>query len=137
MWKKFHVFKDWQQEVIDFYRRRGYVELPMGFRRSGYLTINEIINTPIQGTAFHCLLWSYIQISKLLRERGLRSRIRFQVHDSLIINLYPEESEEVRALVRGVMCSRIRKELDFIIVPLDIEEEITPVNGSWYEKKAI
>jgi len=67
-WKKYHVTREWRDSVISFYRRKGYVELLDGFRRGGYLRNNEIGNTPIQGLAFHCLLWSMIELKKIRKQ---------------------------------------------------------------------
>ena len=136
-WDRFRVFKEWQEYIVDFYRRKGYVEMFFGHRRTGYLTRNMVINTPIQGTAFHCLLWSFIRLNKIRKEEGWRTSLIGQIHDSIVFDLDPDEQEYVLDTTKRVMCEDIRKENPWIIVPLDIEVELTPIDGSWYEKEAI
>jgi len=136
-WSRFKVFREWQEEVVEKYLKTGYVEMPFGFRRGGYLRRNIIINTPIQGTAFHCLLWSYIKINKIRKEEGWRTKILGEIHDEILFDLSPDEEEHVIGVVKKVMCEDIRKEFDWIIVPLDIDIELTGVDQSWYYKKEI
>jgi len=38
-------------------------------------------------------------------------------------------------LSHHVMVDELKDEWDWINVPIDIEAEVTPVNGNWYEKK--
>lgn len=137
-WNKYHVTKQWQTELLRFYDKHLYVEMPFGFRRGGLLSRNKIINTPVQGTAFHCLLWSLIELVENKISRGLRgfdSSIRFQIHDSLIMDVEPSEEEEANKIVRRVMCNDVREANPFIIVPLDIDIKKSKVGGSWYMKK--
>lgn len=132
-WEKFPGVREWQNRSIDFYQRHGYVESFFGYRRGGLLTPNMIINTPIQATAFHCLLWAYIKLNYYAK-RHLRSRPIFQIHDEIVWNLRPDEEKEVIKKMRYIMERKIRAEYDFLIVPLVAEIEITDIDGSWYTK---
>jgi hypothetical protein len=51
-WDEFRGVKEWQQGLLQSYERKGYVETLDGRRRRGPMTLNQIINHPIQGTAF-------------------------------------------------------------------------------------
>ena len=133
-WKKYRVTKTWQTNILKFYEKNLYVEMPFGFRRGGLLSRNKIINTPIQGTAFHCLLWSLIRLVKY-ELKPFRSKIIGQIHDSLIMDMYPPEEKEVNKIVKRVMCEDVREANKFITVPLDIDIKRSEVNGSWYMKK--
>jgi len=132
-WNTFPGVREWQNEGIAFYQQHGYVETMFGHRRGGLLTPNKIINTPIQATAFHCLLWSYIKLNDIAKRR-YRSRPIFQIHDEIVWNLYPDEEKEVIRKMRYIMERKIRSEYDFLIVPLECEVEITDVDQSWYTK---
>jgi len=134
-WERFKVFKQWQEDVVEFYKRKGCVEMFFGFRRSGYLSRNQIINTPIQGTAFHCLLWSLITLDEIRRKEGWRTSFMGQIHDSIVIDMDPLEQDYVLEVIHRVMCEDIRKEHPWIIVPLEIEVELAPIDRSWYEKR--
>lgn len=65
------------------------------------------------------------------------SRIIGQIHDSLVMDVCPEELNTVVSMLHRIMTSDIRKVWDWIIVPLDIEIEASPMNESWYKKKPI
>jgi len=133
-WTKYKVTKQWVEEVEQFYLRHGYVELKTGFRRGGYLRRNQITNTPVQGSAFHCLLWSLIELNKDLKKKNLKTKIIGQIHDSIVLDVVPNEAQEIAILAREIMTVRLREAWDWIIVPLDIEIEMTPVDGAWLEK---
>lgn len=132
-WNTFPGVREWQNEGIAFYQQHGYVETMFGYRRGGLLTPNMIINTPIQATAFHCLLWSYIKLNAIAK-RQYRSRPIFQIHDEIVWNLYPDEEKEVIKKMRYIMERKIRSAYDFLIVPLECEVEITDIDQSWYTK---
>jgi len=134
-WRRFPVFREWQERQEDFYTRRGYIETFFGHRRGGYMTKNEIINTPIQATAFHCLLWSLIRANELRKEEGWKSKIPGQIHDSMVWFFWPEEFEYVDAAVDRIMTEDIRDEFSWLIVPLTVETELVPVGKSWFDKK--
>ena len=133
-WKKFHVFKEWQEEWYKSYEKTGLVEFLTGFRCKGYMGRNELVNYPFQGTAFHCLLWSVIQINAELRYRKMRSKVIAQIHDCAVIDCDPDELKEVKELCTEISTLRIREEYPWIIVPLEIEWEETEIDQSWYSK---
>lgn len=136
-WKEFHVFRTWQEEVENIYLKNGYVDMLFGFRRTGLLAKNKIVNTPIQGTAFHCLLWSLIQICKKAKEEEWKSKVVGQIHDSIIVDLVPEEEEYILKVMEEIMCVKIREEHPFICVPLEVEAEVTKIDGNWNEKEVV
>lgn len=136
-WNRFRKTKQWQEKVIKDYTRKGYVTTYFGHRRSGYLSMNEVINTPIQATAFHCLLWSCNSCDDIAREENWDSELLSQVHDSMKFNAHPPEQEMVVETVKQVAEKDIRKEFDWIIVPLIMEFEFTPINGNWYTKEEV
>lgn len=130
-WKKFKVFKKWQEETIAFYQKNGFIENKFGFRRRGFLGRNEIINTNIQGSAFQCLLWSLIEVSKEMKKRKLISRNVGQIHDSLITFIHPDELDEVTHIIKYVMEDKLRETFPWVITPMDAEFEITEPGGNW------
>ena len=98
---------------------------------------NEAINRAIQGTAFHWLLWCLIELNKEIKKQKMKSLIIFQIHDSILIDAVPEEIDDIIEMAKEIMRERIRKHWDWIIVPLDIEVEVTPIDGNWFQKKEI
>ncbi len=136
-WKKFKVTKQWQEKVIEKYAEKGYFEMFTGFREEGYLSRNDLINWRVQGVAFHCLLWSIIQIDKHLAENGFRTKIVGQIHDSCIFDNDPEEQKDVIDITEYYATKAIKEAFPFLIVPLQLEWEATEVDKPWYTKRGI
>jgi len=134
-WDKYSGFAEWKEKAIVEYRRKGYVDMPFGFRRIGLLYPKEIVNTPIQGTAFHCLLWSLIRLNEERKQEGWKSKLIMQIHDEMIWDMVPEESEHIKERIVQVSTVEIRKENDWIIVPLEVDFEEGGINESWYNVK--
>jgi DNA polymerase I-like protein with 3'-5' exonuclease and polymerase domains len=62
-----------------------------------------------------------------------------QIHDSLIMGIHPDEKDYVLTTVEEIMTERIKTVAPWIIVPLIVEAELSPIGGSWnslvpYEK---
>lgn len=136
-WDKYKGVKKWQDQVIKKYQTLGYVESFFGHRRTGYLSPNDIVNSPIQGTAFHCLLWTLKEAMKRIPEHGFKSRINNQIHDSLNSRVYVEEQTPYIQMIQQIAEVEIRKEFSWLIVPLILEIEMTPIGGSWYQKEEV
>lgn len=134
---KFSKHARYMKNTMSKYQREGYVELYTGFRCSGEMTKNMVLNYPIQGSAFHCLLWSFIELDRLMVKEGWRTRLVGQIHDSIILDAHPDELDYVLKTVRRVTCEDLLRAWPWIIVPLDIEAEICEVDESWYHKKEI
>lgn len=134
---RFKVYTEWKLEHLAEYHKNGYFDTLTGFRCSGVMKKNVALNLPIQGPAFHCLLWSLNRLTKIRAEEGWESNFVGQIHDSMIVDLVPEEREHVLKTVKRVSCIDIRKEWDWIIVPFDIDAEITPIDKPWFYKKEI
>jgi uracil-DNA glycosylase family 4 len=136
-WDKYKVTKKWQDKILADYLKKGYVTTYFGHRRYGYLTPNVVCNTPIQGTAAHCLLWSCNKIDRISIDESWETEMIGQVHDSMINDMYPPEQEMVVETIKQVAEKDIVDTYDWIIVPLTMEFEFTPINKSWYEKTKV
>ena len=97
---------------------------------------NEVLNIPIQGSAFHCLLWSFIEIDRISREEEWDSRLFGEIHDEMLIDTHPEELEHVKGTVERVTTVELPKAFPWIIVPLKVEIEEHPVDGCWAKKES-
>lgn len=133
--ERFAVYNSWKKLVWKQFQKRGYIKTKLGFYYGGNLTEKEVTNYPIQGTAFHCLLWSLIQLNRWIMKKGFASKLIGQIHDSIVIDLVPHEKSIIKEKIRSIMCDEIREKWDWMITPLDIEAEITEIDGSWYQKK--
>ena len=91
-WYMFSGVKDWQKWLVDFYNENGYVEnLLQSRRRRAPLSYNQIINTPIQGTASDIVVDAMNRLSELSEETE-REELHpiMNVHDDLTFDI-PEE----------------------------------------------
>lgn len=135
--ERYVAYTKWKQAWVKSYYKKGYLETLTGFVCRGVLGRNHIINYPIQGTAFHCLLLSFILLDREFEKRNLKSKLLGQIHDAILIDLFPPEKEIVFPLIRKVMCEDVRNHWDWINVPLDIEADMADIDGSWDTVKAV
>lgn len=131
---RFKGYGKWRRDWYRAYLDKGYFDLLSGFRVYGSFPRNSVTNYPIQGSAFHCLLWSLIQVNKALRRHKMKSMIVGQIHDSLISDVRVDELKSFLAIVDEVITVKLREHFKWLIIPLEIEYEITPSIGSWYDK---
>lgn len=123
-------------ETLSFAKVNGYVQTLKGRRR--YLPdINNknrtvrmfaervAINAPIQGSAADMIKIAMIRVDKELHTRGLLSRLLLQVHDELVFEVAPEETDEVRELVTECMVNALD-----LRVPIVVE---TGIGSNWLE----
>jgi len=138
-WKRrFKVYDRWRQQWYDAYKGQGWFQTKSGFVVQGYMKRNEVINSPVQGTAFHLLLWSLKElVLKELRKHKMRTYIIGQIHDSIVADVPEEEFEDFLVLANNVMTQQVRKWAPWLTVPLEVEAEASPVNGNWAEKEAV
>jgi len=132
---RFREYGAWKLKWHAKYQRDGYFNTLTGFKCQGVMGKNEVINYPVQGSAFHCLLWSFITINKIAAEENWDSRIVNQIHDAVIIDTHPDELEHVARTVVEVTCKKLAEHWDWIIVPLTVDADICDVDAPWSEKK--
>jgi len=113
--------------------RNGYIDLQTGFRCYAPISYMQSSNLPIQGVAFHCLLWTLIRIEPLIAALGGRSKIIGQIHDAIVMDVHPDDESAIDAIVKEWGTEKIREEWEWIIVPLQIEKERSAVDGNWAE----
>jgi len=132
---RFPVYRKWKERQWIKYQRLGYTESLTGFIFQGVMGKNDVINYPIQGAAFHCLLWSLIQVDQYLSNKN--TAIIGQIHDSGVFDVHPDEFEEVTRTIKQTTCYDLSKAWDWIIVPMEIEIEAAQIDESWAEIKSI
>ncbi|MCS7082181.1 MAG: DNA polymerase I [Bacteroidota bacterium] len=112
--RQFPRVNQYIQQTLEKARQLGYVETLLGRRRyvPGIYDRNPnvrsaaermAINMPIQGTAADMIKLAMVDLHRLFRERGYRTRMILQVHDELLFEVPEEELEPVRELVRQTM----------------------------------
>ncbi len=119
-------------------RQRGYTETLMGRRRpipelssSNYRIRQagerQAMNAGIQGLAADIFKVALVALDHRLETRGLRSRLVLQVHDEVILEVPPDEHDEIARLVVETMAGACE-----LSVPLEVN---LSVGTSWAEAK--
>ncbi len=134
---RYFDYTKWKDKWWADYQRNGFIQMKTGFTCSGVMGHNDCINYPIQGAAFHCLLWALIEIDRIAQKERWRSRLIGQIHDDLIFDIYPPELKTVSRIAQSVMCEDLPKAWNWINVPLEVDTEICEVDASWAEKKKL
>jgi DNA polymerase I-like protein with 3'-5' exonuclease and polymerase domains len=135
----FPVYSKWRDRWFSDYERSGGFRQLTGFIESGLMDRNQVINHPVQGAAFHVLLWTLIQTNSLLHDpvNPWEAMIVAQIHDSMLTDHPPEEGSELVRAVREIATVRVREKWDWICVPLIIEVEQSEIDGNWYEMEEV
>ena len=130
--------KDYMQKLIDDAYLKGYSITLMNRRRN----IEELkntnhniksmgermaLNTPIQGTSADILKKAMIEIDNIFTKENIKSKMLLQVHDELIFNVYNDEIDKVKEIVKDTM-ENIYK----LSVPLKVSIN---TGNNWYEAK--
>lgn len=131
--KRFPTYAKWKVDFYQEYLRRGYFEMLTGFVCTGHHVRNDVVNYPIQGSAFHYLLMSLILIQKALEKYNMETLLVGQIHDSMLSDTPESELQDFLELSTEIMVERIPKMWRWINVPMDIEVEVA--DESWYNKK--
>ncbi|MEL7597494.1 MAG: DNA polymerase I, partial [Clostridiaceae bacterium] len=136
--ERYPKVKEFINNIISKAEKDGFVTTIMNRRRfiSEVQSKNKIIralgerlamNTPIQGSAADIIKLAMVNVYKELKKRNLKTTLILQVHDELILNVYEDEFDEVKRIVKDNMENVIE-----LSVPLDVD-----INHgmTWYEAK--
>lgn len=90
-----------------------------------------------KNSAFHCLLWSLIELDNLFIKEKLDSRIISQIHDAILFDVPPDELDYVLRIAQEIMCKRLLEHWQWIIVPLTVDADVCAVDAPWSEKHGV
>ncbi|MDO5064312.1 MAG: DNA polymerase I [Actinomyces bowdenii] len=107
---RFGRVHDYLESVVEQARRDGYTQTMLGRRRylpdltsdqrqRREMAERAALNAPIQGSAADIVKKAMVEVEAALAEQGLGSRILLQIHDELMVEVAPGESEAVRRLL--------------------------------------
>ena len=132
---RFPAYAAWKDRHYETYCKRGYVDMYTGFRCQGLMSKNDVVNYVVQGAAFHCLLKTALLTQEWLDKRNMKSLIIGQIHDSMIMDIHPDELSIIPNKVRMIARETLPEIWPWITVPLDIEFEVAPQGEPWVKKK--
>ncbi len=135
--KQFDVYAAWKKRWYNDYLKEGGFNFYTGFRAMGVFSRNDVINYPVQGAAFHCLLWAMTKLNARLRKYKMKSKIIGQIHDSILASVHKKEIKQYTEMAKEIMLEEIKDTMRWLIVPLKVEAEACEVGESWFEKKAL
>ena len=129
-------FSHWDQakdKWWETYQKTGEFALMTGFVCRGVYSYNYLMNSPIQGSSFHLLLWSLIKTNAWLMKYKMKSCVIGQVHDSMLLDIHEDETDDVLNKLVSIMTKEVRQHWDWVLTPLEAEVELSAEN--WFEKK--
>ena len=124
--ERFGGIRDYLKNVVEEARKVGYTETILGRRRylpdlsSENRQRREVaermaLNAPIQGSAADIIKVAMLHVDAAITKAKLQSRLLLQVHDELIIEIFPGEKEELSILVRNAMESAVELSLPLAV----------------------
>ncbi len=136
--EKYNGIKKFMDDVVEDAKERGYVQSMFARKRyipelksSSYVVrqfgARAAMNTPIQGTAADIMKIAMIDVFNKLKKNNLKSKIVLQVHDELIIEVYEEELQQVKNILKTSMENAASLKVPLIV-------ELSEANN-WYEAK--
>jgi DNA polymerase I len=134
---RFSVYRDWKRSWFNKYQRQGWFRSLTGFVYTGIYSYKDASNYPIQGSAFHCLLWVLIRLQRWLRKNKMKTLVVGQIHDSIVLDAHPDELDEVLAYAKKLFTVKLPAAWDWLIVPIEVEAEVAPPGAPWYEKQKV
>lgn len=134
----FPAVRAYMDDTVAEARERGYTETLFGRRRkipelaSGNFRIRQAgerqaMNAGIQGLAADIFKVALVNLDKELRSNGVKSRLILQVHDEVILEVVPDEHDQMAELTTRVMADAFD-----LRVPLAVNLAFGP---SWAEAK--
>jgi uracil-DNA glycosylase family 4 len=115
-WKEFSGIADWQAKNLKFYSKHGYTECLTGRRRRGPLTINQLHNAPIQGTAAEIIRDSMCRLSE---KNNPLLQFELQIHDDLTFTRIP--ADRVDEAAELIITEMLAVPFDWVNVPISVE----------------
>lgn len=116
-WKEFSGVRAWQERQQAFYNENGYVECLTGRRRRGPLSVNQVMNSPVQGTAAEIVMDAMCRLSEI---GDLELQPEINIHDDLTFVRVDEA--RVDAVAERVITEMLRVPFEWAkIVPITVE----------------
>lgn len=134
LWKvRFAVHDMWRRQQYEDYQNNAYLTSFTGFRLQGLMSRNNSFNGAVQGDGFHVLCKYMNKLRDKMTELGLTSVMIDEIHDSLVVDVNPEEEAVMDYWVWYYGTQWVAEVWKWIKIPLQIEKERSAVDGTWAE----
>ncbi|KKN90055.1 hypothetical protein LCGC14_0231680 [marine sediment metagenome] len=131
-WDTFPEVKQWQNDLLDFYNEHGYTETLTNRRRRAPMSVNQLLNHPIQGTASDIVINAMDRLSEFAEEENMpQLQAIMNVHDDLTFNIPVDSLDDD---LEDIIDQMLDVPFDFINVPISIEVE---VGHNWFAMKKV
>lgn len=139
----------WHRSLMDGVLRNGIVRTPSGREfyfpnakrlRNGRITnATAVVNYPVQSFATADIVpLACIRVHRKMREANLKSKLILTVHDSIVVDCFPGEQEQVVKILHWGMAKvgdELQERFNYTpVLPLDIEIE---GGENWMDKAPI
>jgi len=144
-WASYSVIKAWTrrnvreaQETLQVRNRLGRIRhLPditsnQWWKRES--AERQSSNFKIQSLGADINMWSMTTVDQLLLKHGYRSMVIGQIHDSVLLDVHPDEHDDIIALVKWVMTEKLMRLFSFLRIPLKVDVE---AGARWSEMKPV
>jgi len=108
--KKHHVFRSWQDSLVEEVAKTGYLVSSTGWGRTfgiGQMAADaarpEICNWALQLPCAQTLQSAHFKVMTSLRRYHMRTKICLQIYDALFADIYPGEEKNVDEIVGDAM----------------------------------
>jgi DNA polymerase-1 len=134
--EKYPKVKEYIEATKSQAREQGYVQTVMGRRRyipeinSPNRQVREAaermaINMPVQGTSADIIKIAMVNLHREMEKQSLKTKMTLQVHDELLFEVPPQETDLIKELVNKIMPQALK-----LSVPLKID---TKLGKNWAE----
>jgi DNA polymerase-1 len=124
--ERFGGIRDYLKTVVITAREKGYTETILGRRRylpelnhenrqRREIAERAALNAPIQGSAADIIKIAMLNVQNSISEANLKSRLLLQVHDELILEVWPGEKDLLEKIVKAQMSGAYK-----LNVPLNV-----------------
>ncbi|MEM1007930.1 MAG: DNA polymerase I, partial [Myxococcota bacterium] len=118
--------REYLDRTIEEAKRQGYVETLLGRRRwiqdihssnakLRAAAYNIAVNTPIQGSAADLIKRAMLAIDRRLQEAQMQAKMLLQIHDELLFEVPPEETEPLQVLLRQEMEGAMQLKVPLVV----------------------
>lgn len=135
--RRFRAYGQWRRDWFKQYLQQGYFDTLSGFRLHGTFGRNQVVNYPVQGAAFHCLLWSMCELMRALRRYKMKTLVIGQIHDSIISEIREKELGDYLSILEEIVSEQLPKHYAWLNVPMQIECELCAPGASWFHKREV